>query len=110
MPAPARALVSRARRAFARAHRALSTTASPTHETVVGVEIHARLATRSKLFSGAASAYGGDEYALAKKLTTTFRRYLRGGDGRANLCVAAAAVALAQRWDGAGRRGVRDGV
>ena len=63
MPAPARALVSRARRAFARAHRALSTTASPTHETVVGVEIHARLATRSKLFSGAASAYGGDANA-----------------------------------------------
>lgn len=29
------------------------------HETVVGIEIHARLATRSKLFSGAPSAYGG---------------------------------------------------
>lgn len=38
------------------ASRALSSSSS--YETVVGVEIHARLATRSKLFSGAPSTYG----------------------------------------------------
>ena len=41
--------------------RAFSTASarSSSLETVVGIEIHARLATRSKLFSGAPSAYGG---------------------------------------------------
>ena len=38
------------------AARALSS--SSAYETVVGVEIHTRLATRSKLFSGAPSTYG----------------------------------------------------
>ena len=37
-----------------------SASAGDALETVVGVEIHVRLQTRSKLFSGSASAYGGE--------------------------------------------------
>lgn len=46
-----------------RASSEASSEASSSYETVVGIEIHTRLATRSKLFSGAASAYGGEPNA-----------------------------------------------
>src|SRR3981081_3138831 len=36
-----------------------------TWETVIGVEIHAQLATRSKIFSGSATAYGAPPNAQA---------------------------------------------
>ena len=37
----------------------MSTTATP-WEPVIGLEIHAQLATRSKIFSGASTAYGAE--------------------------------------------------
>lgn len=51
--------------AFSSLRRASSSSeaSSSSYETVVGIEIHTRLATRSKLFSGAASAYGGEPNA-----------------------------------------------
>ena len=39
-------------------------------ETVIGLEIHAQLATSSKIFSGASTAYGAAPKANTKKVRT----------------------------------------
>jgi aspartyl-tRNA(Asn)/glutamyl-tRNA(Gln) amidotransferase subunit B len=41
-------------------------------ETVVGLEIHAQLATRSKIFSGAATAYGAPPNAQASLIDLAY--------------------------------------
>ncbi len=43
----------------------MSDTPTATWETVIGLEIHAQLATRSKIFSGSATAYGAPPNAQA---------------------------------------------
>ena len=46
-------------------------------ETVIGLEIHAQLATRSKIFSGSASGYGATRagrHSVANIWTARFRR------------------------------------
>jgi aspartyl-tRNA(Asn)/glutamyl-tRNA(Gln) amidotransferase subunit B len=43
----------------------MSATSSSEWETVIGLEIHAQLATRSKIFSGSATAYGASPNAQA---------------------------------------------
>ena len=37
-------------------------------ETVIGLEIHAQLATRSKIFSGSSTAYGADPNTQASAI------------------------------------------
>jgi aspartyl-tRNA(Asn)/glutamyl-tRNA(Gln) amidotransferase subunit B len=48
------------------------TEARPGWETVIGLEIHAQLATRSKIFSGASTAYGAPPNAQASLIDLGF--------------------------------------
>ena len=41
-------------------------------ETVIGLEIHAQLLTRSKIFSGAATAYGAPPNAQASLIDLAY--------------------------------------
>ncbi|HVS77277.1 MAG TPA: Asp-tRNA(Asn)/Glu-tRNA(Gln) amidotransferase GatCAB subunit B, partial [Steroidobacteraceae bacterium] len=47
-------------------------TSATTWETVIGLEIHAQLATRSKIFSGASTAYGAPPNAQASLVDLGF--------------------------------------
>ena len=48
-------------------------------ETVIGLEIHAQLATRSKIFSGSATAYGAEPNTQANLVDLGYP--LRSRDG-----------------------------
>src|SRR5687768_13782935 len=50
---------------LAQAHSRRLSMSNMSWETVIGLEIHAQLATRSKIFSSAATAYGAEPNAQA---------------------------------------------